>query len=76
MSPALARERPTLWGMNPVKAATSVVALPVAAVKANPVAWGVFFLIVAVVVIRYRMTIVEWIGKAPGGERVVAFTTR
>jgi hypothetical protein len=73
MSPDTDGERPTLLGMTPIKAATSVVAVPVAAVKANPIVWLVFFAILAAVIIRYRVTLLEWFAKAPGGDRVVTF---
>lgn len=74
MSPALMREPPTIWSnMTPVKAVTSVVAVPVAAVKANPIVWLIFFAVIAAVVIRYRETILLWFAKAPGGDRVVTF---
>jgi hypothetical protein len=60
---------------DPVKAVTAVVVTPVAAIKKNPIVWLVFFAIVAVVIIRYRETIVSWFSKAPGGvgARVVTF---
>lgn len=76
MSPDIATDRPTLGAMslNPAQAATSVVTIPVAAMKAHPVVWLVFMLIVAAVVIRYRDTILAFFAKAPGGDRVVAFT--
>jgi hypothetical protein len=59
---------------NPIGAATQVVAVPVAAIKANPIVWLVFFAIVAAVILRYRATISAWLGGAPLiGERTTAF---
>lgn len=59
---------------NPVNAATKVVTVPVAAIKANPLVWLVFFAIIAAVVIRYRVTIQAWLGGAPLiGERTAVF---
>lgn len=55
-------------------AVKSVVTTPIAAVKRNPVVWVVVFVVVAVVVIRYRETILGWLGKTPVvGARVLTF---
>lgn len=60
--------------MSPAKAVTSVVTTPVAAIKANPIVWLIFFAILAAVIIRYRETIVSWFARAPViGDRVVTF---
>jgi hypothetical protein len=63
--------------MNPVNAATRVVSVPVAAMKANPLVWLVVFGIVAAVVLRYRTTIAGWLTGAPLiGERTGTFINR
>lgn len=63
--------------MNPVAAATKVATVPLAAVKANPLIWLVFFAIVAAVILRYRATIAGWLSGAPLiGERTGAFINR
>ena len=74
MSPEFGEKPPTLSSMTPVKAVGSVVTVPMAAVKAHPVVWLIFFAILAAVIIRYRVTLLAWAAKAPSGDKVVAFT--
>lgn len=63
--------------MNPAKAATDVVAVPVAAFKANPLIWLVVMAIIAAFVLRYRTTIAGWLTGAPIiGERTGTFINR
>jgi hypothetical protein len=62
---------------NPLNAATQVVAVPVAAIKANPIVWLIFFAVLAAVILRYRTTISAWLGGAPlVGERTTTFINR
>ncbi len=59
---------------NPVAAVTSVATVPVAAIKAHPVVWVVALAIVAIVAIRYRVTVINWFSKVPvAGTRVQTF---